>query len=225
MNIPKFIAEVYDNAVRHGFWEKHHDISESISLIHCEWSEAIQEYQQGRPMYWRECYAQTQMDHNGIVCAPGVADCPYIAKYLGGNTDPEKCHYRGLKPEGIYVELIDGVIRILSLFGDTKYRPESTTFVEAMNKAKRYNPLLTGKTPLPLLIAACHSLTARAGDTYIGVERSGAKSFLNMSLAPLEVVIGMVMVWIKENGGDPEKIMLEKHEYNKGRPYMHNKVI
>jgi hypothetical protein len=35
--------------------------------------------------------------------------------------------------------------------------------------------------------------------------------------------MSMVLVWINRQGIDPLKLMLEKHEYNKTRPYKHGK--
>lgn len=226
MFILSFTKEVHQNAVEHGFWETDQDIHETISLIHSEYSEALEEYRAGRPMYWRECYAETQRNHNGIVCTPGAADCPYIAQYLGGSTDPEKCHYRGEKPEGIAVELIDAVIRILDLFGKNDYHCEYATFEQLMQE-KQKEHFVSGKTPLTTIIADCHSLTAQAGDGYFDSTYiyPKDKDKWTEALYPLETVIGIIMNWVKENGFDPEALMQEKYQYNRSRPYKHGKTI
>ena len=76
--------EIHGNAVAHGWWDdtKNFDdrlakIPEKILLVHCELSEAIEEYRTGN--------IQTY--------------------YVDG------------KPEGVFVELADAIIRILDLAG------------------------------------------------------------------------------------------------------------
>ena len=39
----------------------------------------------------------------------------------------------------------------------------------------------------------------------------------------LIVALSMAMVWVKKNGIDPLLLLMEKHEYNKTRPYKHGK--
>lgn len=43
------------------------------------------------------------------------------------------------------------------------------------------------------------------------------------ALAPLEAALGLVFFWTSEKGVDPEALMVQKHEFNKSRPYKHGK--
>lgn len=207
MNINKFTQEVHQNAVDHGFWEGERDITESISLIHSEWSEALEEYRANRPMIWYRC---------GHIAADKICDYGYG----NGGCDlycTDDCERLRGKPEGIAVELIDGCIRILDLFGQYGHKCSSTTIQELKNRIHANNPTLAKNTPLPTLVCALHSLTATAGDR--------AFAFMNkaQAIAPLEAALGVVFFWVAENDLDPEQLMIEKHEYNKTRPYKHGK--
>lgn len=109
------------------------------------------------------------------------------------------------KPEGIAVELIDGCIRIMDFLGKkgTLFRKEATSF-------NALGTLMATAVPdfsmhLCDLLQDLHTLTARKGNDE---ERLSACLF-------------EVSAWLKCQGLDPEKILLEKHEYNKGRPYKH----
>lgn len=105
------------------------------------------------------------------------------------------------KPEGIAVELIDGCIRILDYVG----KEGGTIPIEPIEPAEEKN--------LPKLIAALHRDTTHALEGEGEAWRSwfGAAVYACFS-------------YIQANGLSPEKIMLEKHEYNITRPYKHGKV-
>lgn len=209
-DLNKFIDEVHTNSVAHGFWEGERDICESIALIHAEWSEALEEYRADRPMVWTACEAPIEV---GSVC-------PRME--LKGICANECCTfsdvgYKHPKPEGIAIELIDGCIRILDLFGKYERSVEGGSIEGMARYAAINNPQLDGSTPVPKLVAGLHSITARALDRAltIGSTRRG--------IAPLVGALGVVFHWLIENGYDPEKLMLAKHEYNKTRPYKHGK--
>ena len=203
-DLNKFIDEVHTNSVAHGFWEGERDICESVALIHAEWSEALEEYRADRPMIWFEC-------------ADGVEAALQGCGINGVCEETHLCAYRKSKPEGIAVELIDGCIRILDLFGNYERSVECDSIEEMAHYAEVNNPLLDGNTPVPKLVAGLHSITAKALDRSltIGNTRRG--------IAPLVGALGVVFHWLIENGYDPEKLMLAKHEYNKTRPYRHGK--
>ena len=209
MNLNKFAKEVHQNAVDHGFWEDERDITETIALIRSEFSEALEEYRANRPMIWFGC---KEIEHSTPkVCAPkDEYDC-LVFDQKG------TCPHRGKKPEGIAVELIDGCIRILDLFGKNGRVCSSSTIAELINRIRANNPKLNEDTPLPTLVCALHSLTARAGDRCYAVTNKAA------ALAPLEAALGLVFFWTSENGVDPEALMVQKHEFNKSRPYKHGK--
>lgn len=209
MNLNSFVKEVHQNAVDHGFWDDERDITESIALIHSEWSEALEEYRANRPMVWYEC---KEVEHSTPkMCAPkDEYDCLVYDQR-------DTCPHRGRKPEGIAVELIDGCIRILDLFGKYGRGCNTSSVAEMMQKIKINNPKLNKDTPLPMLVSALHSFTARAGDKAI-VATSKA-----IAINSLEAAMGMAFFWISENGVDPEALMMQKHEFNKSRPYKHGK--
>lgn len=209
MNLNRFLKEVHQNAVDHGFWEGERDITESAALIHSEWSEALEEYRADRPMLWYEC---KEVEH----ATPKPCD-PKDEYDCLAYDERETCKFRGKKPEGIAVELLDGCIRILDLFGKHGRTCSSPTITELVNRVHASNPTLTKDTSLPTLVCALHSLTAKAAD------RAFALTNKAQALTPLEPAMGLVFYWLMENGIDPEKLMVEKHEYNKSRPYKHGK--
>ena len=203
MDINQFIQDVHQNAVEHGWWETDREIGEVMALIHSEWSEALEEYRAGRPMLWRavNCDCTT------------CANRPVMHNEICEGYQCSENH----KPEGIAVELIDGCIRILDLFGKNGRVCSSSTIAELINRIRANNPKLNEDTPLPTLVCALHSLTARAGDRCYAVTNKAA------ALSPLEAALGLVFFWTSENGVDPEALMVQKHEFNKSRPYKHGK--
>ena len=209
MNLNEFITEVHDNAVEHGWWDSDRSINESIVLIHSEWSEAVEEARAGRPMVWHNC-----TEGDGVVNNPCyVKDrdtCP-------NNGVEYECQYRSAKPEGIAVELMDGVIRILDLYGKHNLTFTRNTVEQITRATKQANPLLNKDTPLVTIVAIAHSLTAKAGDWMTAGREQ------HLALSPLEACAGLVMWWVQAQGENPEKILREKHEYNVTRPYKHGK--
>lgn len=206
MKANELVAMVHENAVRHGWWgdmkdgkEEERSYGELLALIHSEWSEALEEYRAGRPMVWypmnEDCGERCGEDPSGTRC---TADgCP-----------------EGHKPEGIAVELIDGVIRILDLMGH--YGLMFPQDMEAEEIAKMVNPRNTEDVKglhLPELVNVLHNMTAMASDC--------GKA---MHISDLGVSAACVFVWVKENGLDPMKVLMEKHNYNITRPWKHGKV-
>ena len=210
MNLSKTIQEIHQNAVNHGWWETDRSANERIVLIHSEWSEAVEEARASRPMKW---YACMEGDEH-FPCAP--ADETECLNF----SDRFNCKWRGKKPEGIAVELVDGVIRIFDLFGKHGYKPSRQTAEELMRASRAANPYITKETPLVDIVAAAHSLTARAGDLML-IYGPAEKA----SLAPLEACAGLVMCWLKLQGEDPVSVIKEKHQYNITRPYKHGKAF
>lgn len=212
MNLNRFLKEVHENAKDHGFWDEERDITESVALIHSEWSEALEEYRADRPMIWYEC---KEIEHTTpqVCTAKDEYDCLSYSKLVSG----EGCPHRGKKPEGIAVELLDGCIRILDLFGRYGRICSSASTNELVNRIRVNNPTLTKETSLPKLVCALHSLTSKAADRAIALTNKA------QALTPLEPAMGLVFFWLSENGVNPERLMLEKHEFNKTRPYKHGK--
>lgn len=210
LDLNEFIKEVHENAVAHGWWDDERDIREPIALIHSEWSEALEEYRADRPMVWTACEAPIEI---GSVCT---------CMARNGFCEHETCTqsevgYKHPKPEGIAIELIDGCIRILDLFGKYERSVEGGSIEGMARYASINNPQLDGNTSVPKLVAGLHSITARA------LERTLTIGNTRRGIAPLVTALGVVFHWLIEKGYDPAKLMLAKHEYNKTRPYKHGK--
>ncbi|MBQ8111332.1 MAG: hypothetical protein IJ124_14345 [Clostridia bacterium] len=120
----------------------------------------------------------------------------------------------GGKPEGVAVELIDGCIRILDYAGKLK-----SEFSEKDGETSRIEDLYSdnnvSKVPdkVPELIAYLHMNTSAA----LG------RSFVIPDMLALMQAMALALSWVKKQGLDPLTILLEKHEFNKSRPYKHGK--
>lgn len=191
MNLNKFAREVHANAVAHGWWETERDSAEIIALIHSEWSEALEEYRVGRPMVWYAVNADCRM----------CGDRPVIYNEICETNNCDAGH----KPEGIAVELIDGCIRILDFAAHEKV-------------SLKFGAIEPLQPTLPKLIADLHYYASKALDD---VGRSG--KIISYTHIPewLGAAVYEAFRYIRAQGLDPEKIMREKHEYNKTRPYRH----
>lgn len=111
----------------------------------------------------------------------------------------------GGKPEGIAVELIDGVIRMLDYIASCG----DVGTIEFSTKV----PMKS--VELPELIAFLHSDTTMSWFSAFGGEDGG------IVIRILVGTIQLVFLWIAKHGLDPLEILREKHEYNKTRPYRH----
>lgn len=194
MNMNKFARDVHENAVAHGWWDEERDTAEIIALIHSEWSEALEEYRAGRPMVWHACTDAGQSHEDQPVVCEQCTACHYYGA---------DCQCRGQKPEGIAVELIDGCIRILDWLGYKRHNIQ--------NLGPEWYTNRTSCDDFPKFIALLHGVTSEAF----------AKPALRDFNDELSNIVDVVFGWIIGRGLDPEKIMLEKHEYNKSRPYRH----
>lgn len=203
MSLVQVAREIHKNAVDHGWWDGERDIDEIYALIHSEWSEALEEARAGRDDVWFAC-------NEGLVCdKAGRKECGWYEPAI-------VCDYRGKKPEGICVELIDGVIRIMDYIGhlgsDLK---AGVTIDEVVNKGygeEEKRKAVTNRKSAAEAVNTLHTLTASAS------EAEGEEELM--------VLIGIVAIawqWIKGRGLDPMQLLIEKHEYNVTRPYKHGK--
>lgn len=211
MTLAEMARDIHENAKAHGWWDEERETAEVYALIHSEWSEALEEYRAGRPDRWYECDSNVWPD----VCdEQSKKDCPYHK--------PEgKCVFQGAKPEGVCVELIDGVIRILDYIA---YRGEADEY--SGGSADWYFEMLdaegeewTNKVramSVPVLVNRLH------------IETCGAWRSLQMNNGfetdGLLETATVAWQWIKGRVLDPEELLIEKHEYNVTRPYKHGKV-
>jgi len=204
ININEFIQEVHENAVAHGFWEGKEKTNMLFCLIHSEWSEALEEIRQEHPMIWHECKEAT------IPCESRSCDkCFYR-----GNS--KECSFMLDKPEGFAVEMIDGIIRICDLLGHVGYESRFETFDDLISDDPDLE--FIGKSDEFALISFCHESTVLAHTEML------AKKNMN-SCITLECIISIIWMWLKLHGIIPEEVLLEKHEYNKKRPYKHGKAF
>lgn len=185
---------VHKNAVEHGWWDEERNLYEVLALIHSEWSEALEEARADRPMV----YKLDAMNDELRLITP--ADEGY-KEHPG-------------KPEGIAVELIDGVIRILDAFGyygietDDRETGQPASIESLWGKAA-----VDENVPedVATAIALLHAYTSQV----ILDDNNDPTCLLGaMSLA---------LTWVNMQGIDPLKLLMEKHQYNIGRPYKHGK--
>ena len=108
----------------------------------------------------------------------------------------------GKKPEGIAVELADAVIRILDYCGKERID------IDEVITDRGYGAGFIFYT-LPELVVECHYLLSMA---YENINRRCLQT------PPLYFaeIIAIIDFWVKENGGNLDKAIALKHEYNKG---------
>ena len=105
MNMNEWAKEIHANAVAHGWWESERELPEILMLIVSELSESLEEYRAGRSMVWHACM------FDGEPCSEDDIKCRY---WVNGECSAGYCEQ---KPEGIAVEVIDALIRILDWCG------------------------------------------------------------------------------------------------------------
>lgn len=110
------------------------------------------------------------------------------------------------KPEGIAVEMADCAIRIMDYLGSVEF--DINMYLKSNGD--------TGIIELPDVFMYTTSWIVDAWERECpGQERLVAEC--------LTEALGFIMGWFKINGLDFEAIARRKHEYNKTRPYKHNK--
>lgn len=207
MLISELSRMVHQNAVEHGWWDEERSPEEVVALIHSEWSEALEEARASRPMKW---YACMEGDEH-FPCAP--ADETECLNF----SDRFNCKWRGKKPEGIAVELIDGCIRILDYMG--RMQTELSEDGKDSTIESLYSDGNVNRVPEKVseLIAYLHLYTSQA---------IAARSFHDLRVPDMFALTGAMaaaLSWVKKQGINPLPLLLEKHEYNKSRPYKHGK--
>ena len=99
--------EIFQANKEKGFWSHDRPLTETTMLIVTELAEAVEEERAGRAGVW---YSDPAYDmHYGADMVAVEGD--HLAHPLRGSRS------RALKPEGVDVELIDALIRLLDLLG------------------------------------------------------------------------------------------------------------
>lgn len=200
LDLTQFMHDVHQNAIAHGWWEKERSAGTIRSLIHCELSEAMEAYRNHEPYMWHHCPY-----HPGACETQSPQD---------DHLHCEACQSANRKPEGVAVELMDFVIRIF----DAMANLEGWNIPASMNTAQKLTFWALddyqddeGRNPvnldLPDLVDILHDEVALSS-----IQR------YNIYLL---TAAGLAMAWVDKRGIDPVDILMDKHEYNKTRPYKH----
>ena len=208
IDLNEFAKEVHANAVEHGWYDNGERSEEEIfANIHSEWSEAFDAYAHGLPWYYHHCGDPATKDE---ICE-NFADC--YSRKIGW--DGGHCFLRNKKPEGIAVELIDGVIRILDYAGYIVERGFSPDMCRPSGYKEEEEEEVRNRD-------FCDNICALHAFTNFALEEHG-RGIYDRGLG---LMIFYVFTMVNMVGLDPEAIMIEKHEYNKTRPYRHGgKVV
>lgn len=130
MSLNELAKEIHENAVAHGWWEKERSFGEIVALCHSELSEALEEFRDGHPMVWYRCMKNPNPNDRNCEMCPfdhdGTCDVPELE----------------LKPEGIAVELIDCIIRILDYLG--KEQVDVDKLLQIKHEYNKGRPYLHG---------------------------------------------------------------------------------
>lgn len=119
------------------------------------------------------------------------------------------------KPEGIAIELIDAVIRVLDFLGKYEARFKTNTVRKLIDVIQLSPGKKLHDQPLPDIICELHFTVSKAYES-----KNVSECF-----SSLLDMCAIVFKWLEEEGLDPEALLIEKHEFNKSRPYRHgNKV-
>jgi len=190
MLIRELAATIHQNAVDHGWWDEERELPEIVALVHSEWSEALEEARNGRPLVYK-----LRVDDDAVAFI--TPDNPKYAMLF-------------TKPEGIAVELIDGCIRILDALGYGKAdlidpdTGEPTQFEELMGKHRAVQPEEMPED-VPTLIAWLHAFTSQ---TMLEEDVNEVRE------VHLIAAMSLALSWVQAQGIDPLALLLEKHEYN-----------
>ena len=116
MDLNEITKEIHRNAVEHGWWDEPRSFGEIVALCHSELSEALEEYRNGRPIVYGDDFE----DFHRVTNVAKIAE-------------------KKLKPEGMAVEMVDCLIRILDWFGQMELDVEEILAIKhEYNKTRPY---------------------------------------------------------------------------------------
>lgn len=113
------------------------------------------------------------------------------------------------KPEGVFVELVDVIIRMFDYLGRNK--DDIHIFISELDTLDNsYYIKSLAKKNLNEIVSLCHNFLS----IYVNDD---AIAYL------LAEIFIHIKTYIKTNGGNFTELVEIKHEFNKSRPYKHNK--
>lgn len=130
MTLNELAKEVHANAVAHGWWTPTPSFGEVIALCHSELSEALQAYRDGERLVDGACTA-------GADCCRHWDICDSVGCTIDDNSAETNC-----KPEGIAVEMVDCLLRILDWLATTGI--DIDKLVEAKHEYNKTRPYRHG---------------------------------------------------------------------------------
>ena len=118
----EWAQDIHENAIKHGWWDDpNRSFGDIVALCHSELSEALEEYRDHKPL----AYCNSPYTDNGMY---GINE-----PYEWGIND---------KPEGVAVEMIDCIIRILDWCG--MMGVDVDAIMEAKNDYNKMRPYKHG---------------------------------------------------------------------------------
>lgn len=219
LNMTEMMRDVHENAKAHGWWDGERTMRGVRALIVSEWSEALEEAREGRPMVWHACRDAGRK--NEIVMCEAEKDCPCKA-----DAYEQDCAAYGEKPEGIAVELIDGCIRILDYLGFREY--DANMLPETMEGVVRRGRMLFEHDNIidisDPLVQEPYTEEDMPVDVLVDyLTETTMKSTGGYGLQAFVQAMCIACAWVEAHGHDPELLMRQKHRYNQKRPYKHGK--
>lgn len=204
MNWNEWSKKLHQTSVDHGFYDKPVPIEQTLCLIHSELSEALEEMRNNKPALYFMCEEGAEEHYE---CKPeDEFDCTYYGK-------EETCPWRGQKPEGVCVEMVDAIIRILDYFGYAEIDDiEIEPFVWEEENDDGESVSVT-KDPMYMLADAHYSVSS-------AWEVRGSNRLVKDALCDAASICVSI---IEHYGEDVEELIKLKSEYNETRPHKHGK--
>ena len=198
LDLNAFMKDVHQNAVEHGWCDKPRTPGTIRSLFHCELSEAVESYRKSEKDWYHKCA------YGGV--------CEYQDVHAG-TFDCSQCTPELRKPEGVCVELMDFVIRVLdSLAQQNEMIPQS------MNTPRK---MMDWALDDYLDAEDRDVLTLDVPDIADVLHDEICLSSVMKNPTYLLTACGLAMAWVEHRGLDPAELLLEKHKYNLTRSYLH----
>lgn len=196
MNLIELIKDVHENAIKHGWWEKPRSFAELLLLVHSEISEALEELRNKHDP--KEIYYEGHVKLEDGSILTMTRPMPEHVIYDNCNT------IHVTKPCGFPTEFADVIIRLYDMAGWYKWSiDEQLIKVTTQSIKQNYSA-----SQIRDGISDLH-------DDVVTMRRSRYPS------AMAEYIIARVHAIAEGNGIDLDAAILEKHEYNKTRPYKH----